>query len=69
MIKLRKENKVIRVTENELEKYLANGYKVVEKPVEKQAVTTPEPKEVQFVKVYKEKPEQTEQPKSRRRKK
>lgn len=29
MITLRKENRIVRVTENELEKYLSKGYKVV----------------------------------------
>ena len=69
MIRLRKENKIVRVTENELDKYLANGY-VVDEPAKPQAVTTLEaPKEVQFAKVYREKLEQpTEQPKRRRKK-
>lgn len=54
MVTVRKANKVIRVIENELDKYLTKGYEIVDKPVEKPATTVePEPREPQFAKVYK----------------
>ena len=73
MIKVHKDNRYIRVTENELDKYLSKGYTVVEeKPVAKQA-PQPQPKaeEPAFAKVYKSIPEEkvVEQPKPRKRRK
>lgn len=32
-IKVRKANRIIRVTENELDKYLANGYEIIKQPI------------------------------------
>ena len=32
-IKVRRANRVLRVTPNELEKYLANGYTVIKEPI------------------------------------
>lgn len=73
MIKVHKDNRYVRVTENELDKYLAKGYTIVEdKPVVKQA-PQPQPKaeEPKFAKVYKSVSEEkvAEQPKTRKRKK
>lgn len=76
MVTVRKANKVIRVIENELDKYLTKGYKIVDKPVEKPAPTVeakPESKMPQFAKVYKapiaEKTVADEQPKTSRKRK
>lgn len=41
-IKVRKANRTVRVTENELDRYLANGYSIVEqKQVSQPKVETP----------------------------
>ena len=55
MVTVRKANKVIRVIENELDKYLTKGYTIVAEPAKPQAPTVevkPEPKAHQFAKVY-----------------
>lgn len=44
MIKLKKANKIVRVTENELEKYLTKGYvKIEDKVNEVQKIVSHEP--------------------------
>ena len=73
MITVRKANKIVRVIENELDKYLSKGYVIDEASVQKQAPVKTEPK-VEKVESVVIKPTQStektvEQPKSRRRKK
>lgn len=43
MIKLRKANRIVRVTENELDRYLANGYEKVEKEIQPSVKVADEP--------------------------
>ena len=75
MITVRRENRIVRVTENELEKYLNTGYEVVGgMPVEKPAPTAqPEIlapiEEPKPMKVTQTKETVAEQPKSRKRRK
>lgn len=70
MITVRKANKIVRVIENELDKYLSKGYviegasTVEQKPIK----TEPIKKETPIVEVTPQ-PKVVEQPKSRRRKK
>lgn len=70
MITVRKANKIVRVIENELDKYLSKGYVIDEAPVQKQAPVKTEPKVESVVTKPTQSTEKTvEQPKSRRRKK
>lgn len=46
-IKLRKANRIVRVTENELDKYLSTGYKVVPAKVQPKSTKVVEPVKVE----------------------
>ena len=46
-IKLRKANRIVRVTENELDKYLSTGYKVVPEKVQPKPAKVVEPVKVE----------------------
>ena len=70
MITVRKANKIVRVIENELDKYLSKGYVIEGASVEEQKPVKTEPikKETPIVEVAPQ-PKVVEQPKPRRRKK
>lgn len=66
MITLRKENRIIRVTENELEKYLTKGYEVVS--VEQKQEAPHKPIEEVKEELKKEEPEIVTPKRTKRRK-